>query len=190
MKKLTGAFIFALAALFSSVINAAGNPHVLMETNMGSFTIELNPQAAPKTVENFIGYVNDGYYNGTLFHRVIKDFMIQGGGFTEGLRKKETKDPIKNEARNGLKNVRGTIAMARTGDPHSATAQFFINTVDNAFLDHTAPNSRGWGYAVFGKVVRGMDVVDKIQSVQTKAQGMYRDVPAADIIIKKATVVK
>ncbi len=190
MKRFTSTLILVIAGLFSSLVSAAGNPHVLFETNMGSFTVELNEQAAPGTVENFIAYVNEGYYNGTLFHRVINDFMIQGGGFEPGMKKKATKSPIKNEAYNGLKNERGTIAMARTGDPHSATAQFFINTVDNAFLNHKNKSGSGWGYTVFGKVVKGMETIDKIQTVRTTIHGMYRDVPAEDIIIKKATLAK
>ncbi|MCF6159674.1 MAG: peptidyl-prolyl cis-trans isomerase [wastewater metagenome] len=161
-----------------------------METTQGVIILELNPQAAPKTVENFLQYVQDGFYNGTNFHRVIKGFMIQGGGFTAEMQKKSTRAPVMNEADNGLKNHRGTIAMARTMDPHSATAQFFINTVDNAFLDHQGKTSRGWGYCVFGKVVKGMNVVDAIENSPTTTKQGYEDVPVSPIIIKQAVVEK
>lgn len=163
-------------------------PMVEMKTTKGTIVIELDPKAAPKTVENFLGYVNDGAYDGTIFHRVIKDFMIQGGGFVPQMVQKKTKDPIINEADNGLKNLRGTIAMARTMEPHSATSQFFINTVDNSFLDHTAKNARGWGYCVFGKVVKGMETVDEISKVKTASKAGHQDVPAVAVVIEKVTV--
>ncbi len=154
-------------------------------TNKGVFDVELNEAAAPKTCENFLQYVRSGFYNGTIFHRVIKGFMIQGGGFEAGLKQKETGDPIENEADNGLKNNKYTIAMARTNDPHSATSQFFINVADNDFLNHTAPNSRGWGYAVFGKVVSGTDVIDAIATVRTASRSWYADVPVEDVVMEK-----
>lgn len=154
-------------------------------TNKGVFDVELNEGAAPKTCENFLQYVRSGFYNGTIFHRVIKGFMIQGGGFEAGLKQKETGDPIENEADNGLKNNKYTIAMARTNDPHSATSQFFINVADNDFLNHTAPNSRGWGYAVFGKVVSGTDVIDAIATVRTASRSWYADVPVEDVVMEK-----
>ncbi len=154
-------------------------------TNMGVFDVELNETAAPKTCENFLAYVREGFYNGTIFHRVIAGFMIQGGGFEPGLVQKPTHDPIENEASNGLKNDKYTIAMARTNEPHSATSQFFINVVDNDFLNHTAPTARGWGYAVFGKVVSGTDVVDAIARVRTSTRNFYGDVPVDDVVIEK-----
>jgi peptidyl-prolyl cis-trans isomerase B (cyclophilin B) len=165
-------------------------PKVLLETNFGNIVIELNPKAAPKTVENFLAYVNDGFYAGTIFHRVIKGFMIQGGGFTKDLQQKPTQKPVINEADNGLKNRRGTVAMARTSDPHSASSQFFVNTVDNAFLDHKEKTVRGWGYCVFGHVVEGMQVVDAIGGQPTTVKGIGRDVPVSPVIIKHASVVK
>jgi len=157
---------------------------------MGDIVIELDAAKAPKTAANFIDYVKDGFYNGTVFHRVMDGFMIQGGGFEPGLKQKPTKAPIDNEANNGLKNNKYTIAMARTNDPHSATAQFFINVADNDFLNHTAPTSNGWGYAVFGKVTSGMDVVDKIKGVKTGNSGFHQNVPTQDVIINKAVVVE
>lgn len=160
---------------------------VLLETSKGNITIELNEEKAPATVANFLKYVNEGFYNGTIFHRVIPNFMVQGGGFTPGMVQKDVSAPIKNEADNGLSNVRGSIAMARTSDPHSATAQFFINHKDNGFLDHTAPTGQGWGYCVFGMVTDGMDVVDAITSVSTGNQGGHGDVPTETITIEKAT---
>jgi len=164
---------------------------VKMQTSVGTIVIELNAEKAPKTVENFWRYVNEGFYEGTIFHRVIDGFMIQGGGFTKDYREKQTHKPISNEANNGLKNVRGTIAMARTSDPHSATAQFFINVADNRFLNHTAQTTRGWGYTVFGKVVDGMDVVEKIKKSQTGRGGPFpTDVPQTQILIEKVSVVK
>ena len=159
---------------------------VKLTTNFGAITIQLDAEKAPKTVENFLAYVKDGHYDNTIFHRVIKGFMIQGGGFEPGMKQKDTKAPIENEAANGLKNKRGTIAMARTGDPHSATAQFFINVVDNDFLDFKAPMGQGWGYCVFGEVVEGLDVVDQIKGVRTGNKGFHQDVPVEDVIIEKA----
>ena len=158
-------------------------------TNKGVIDIELDHEHAPKTSENFEEYVKSGFYNGVIFHRVIRGFMIQGGGFLPGMIQKETRAPIENEAANGLKNDRYTIAMARTGDPHSATAQFFINVADNDFLNHTAPTSQGWGYAVFGRVVAGEDVVDEIAKVRTSTRGFYGDVPVEDVVIEKAEIV-
>lgn len=166
------------------------NPRVDLHTNMGDIVIELYPQKAPKTVENFLSYVKDGFYDDTIFHRVINNFMVQGGGFEPGMKQKQTKSPIENEADNGLKNDEYTVAMARTGDPHSATAQFFINVANNEFLNFTAPTPSGWGYAVFGKVVQGTDVVDKIKQVKTTSKGFYQDVPVDDVIIEKASVVE
>ena len=163
-------------------------PSVLLKTNHGDITLELDAAKAPKSVANFLAYVNSGHYDGTIFHRVIDNFMIQGGGMTAGMKQKPTLDQIENEANNGLKNERGTIAMARTSDPHSATAQFFINVNDNDFLNHTAPTPQGWGYAVFGKVSNGMDVVDKIKKVQTGNAGYHQDVPTEDVVIEKASV--
>ncbi len=168
----------------------ADNPKVEMETSKGKFVIELLPEKAPETVKNFLNYVDTNFYDGTIFHRVIPKFMIQGGGFTSDMKRKSAGEPIKNEADNGLKNERGTIAMARTGDPHSATAQFFINTVNNDFLNHKSKTQQGWGYVVFGKVITGMDVVDAISSAKTVMRGMYRDVPAENIEIRGTVVLK
>lgn len=158
-------------------------------TNLGVIDIELDHEHAPNTAANFERYVKEGFYDGVIFHRVIKGFMIQGGGFEPGMVQKETHEPIENEAANGLKNDRYTIAMARTMDPHSATAQFFINVADNDFLNHTAPTPNGWGYAVFGKVVAGTDVVDQIAKVKTGQRGFYGDVPVEDIVIQKAEII-
>jgi len=166
-----------------------GNPVVLMKTSMGDVTIELDKANAPATVDNFLVYVNEKFYDGTVFHRVIPAFMIQGGGFDKDMKQKKTKAPIKNEAGNGLKNLNGTIAMARTSDPNSATAQFFINTKDNAFLDHRNDTPQGYGYAVFGKVVKGQDVVKKIEQVQTTTKGPYENVPTTPVIIESIRVV-
>jgi peptidyl-prolyl cis-trans isomerase B (cyclophilin B) len=162
---------------------------IKLHTNFGAITLDLDAAKAPETVKNFIAYVESGHYGNTIFHRVIDGFMIQGGGFEPGMKQKTTRAPVKNEAGNGLKNDRYTIAMARTNDPHSATAQFFINLKDNDFLNHTAPTPQGWGYCVFGKVVEGMDVVDKIKAVKTGRSGMHQDVPAQDVIIERAEVV-
>jgi len=161
---------------------------VRLHTNHGIIGIELDAEHAPKTVENFLQYVRAGHYDNTVFHRVINGFMIQGGGFEPGMRQKTTAEPIPNEATNGLKNTKYTVAMARTNDPHSATAQFFINVADNAFLDHTAPSGQGWGYCVFGKVVEGTDVVDKIRGVRTGRSGGHQDVPEEDVLIERAEV--
>jgi peptidyl-prolyl cis-trans isomerase B (cyclophilin B) len=163
---------------------------IRLHTSHGVIALELDAERAPRTTENFIGYVKGGHYDNTVFHRVINGFMIQGGGFEPGMKQKPTGAPIENEARNGLKNARYTIAMARTSDPHSATAQFFINVADNDFLDHTAPNAQGWGYCVFGKVVDGFDVVDRIKGVRTTRIGMHQDVPETDVVIQRAELVE
>ena len=190
MYKLISTCLIALFLGVSSNTFAA-NPKVSMETSKGKVIIELYPDKAPKTVENFLRYVNEGKYDGTIFHRVIPSFMNQGGGFTPEFKKVDTFAPIMNEADNGLKNARGTIAMARTGDPHSATNQFFINTVDNTFLNHTGKNPRGWGYCVFGTVVDGMDVMDRIAKAPTGAGGRFqKDVPQETIMIEKVTVIE
>ena len=165
----------------------AENPNVLLDTTEGEILIELYPDKAPETVANFLKYVDEGFYKNTIFHRVIKGFMIHGGGLTLKMEEKSTGAPVKNEADNGLKNDRGTIAMARTMDPHSATAQFFINLVDNDFLNHTAPTMQGWGYCVFGKVVDGMDVVDKIGKTKTGSRPPYDDVPLDSVLINEAS---
>lgn len=163
------------------------NPEVLLETSAGDILLELYPDKAPKTVENFLRYVDEGFYDNKIFHRVIPGFMIQGGGMDARMKEKETHEPIENEANNGLKNERGTIAMARTADPHSASAQFFINHADNEFLNHREPSRDGWGYAVFGKVIDGMDVVDKIAKVKTHSVGIHDDVPVDMVLIEKAS---
>ena len=186
-------FLAALMTPLLMVVMAASTAaeqttRVRLETTMGNIVLQLDRQHAPLTVDNFLAYVNDGFYDGTIFHRVIGTFMIQGGGYTADLSRKETRPPIENEADNGLKNTRGSIAMARTRDPHSASAQFFINVEDNATLDHTAPDGRGWGYAVFGQVVGGMDVVDKIRAQATGVKAGFRDVPKKTITITHAVV--
>ena len=163
---------------------------VLLKTNQGDITLTLDSAKAPKSVANFLQYVKSGHYDGTIFHRVIDNFMIQGGGMTAGMKQKPTVAEIENEANNGLKNDRGTVAMARTSEPHSASSQFFINLNDNDFLNHTAPTAHGWGYAVFGKVTDGMDVVDKIRKVKTGSSGFHQDVPTEDVVIEKATVLE
>ena len=165
--------------------SAVSNPQVVMETSNGEIVLELYPDKAPLTVKNFLDYIDAGFYSGTVFHRVIPGFMLQGGGFSRDMQKKSTLMPVKNEAFNGLKNDRGTIAMARTQDPHSASSQFFINTVDNAFLNYKSQTAAGWGYAVFGKVIKGMEVVDAISKVQTGTQGRFRDVPKTSVEIIK-----
>ena len=162
---------------------------VKLHTNQGVITLELDAAKAPATVENFLSYVKSGHFNNTIFHRVIDGFMIQGGGFEPGMKQKPTRAPVKNEADNKLKNEPYTVAMARTSDPHSASAQFFINVGKNDFLNHTAPNSQGWGYCVFGKVVGGTDVVDKIKAVKTGSRGGHQDVPTEDVVIEKAEVI-
>jgi len=181
-----------IAALLLSVTtfaaaHAGGNPVVVMKTSKGNIKIELFADKAPITVENFLAYAKDGHYNGTIFHRVIPNFMIQGGGFSADMVQKSTKAPIKNEATNGVKNTNGTLAMARTSDPHSASAQFFINTKDNDFLDHK-DNGRGFGYAVFGKVIDGMDVVAEIEKVKTGSRGGHQDVPIDAVVIESVTI--
>ena len=179
------AAVFALSGIPSAALAAEADPHVLLTTSAGNIELELNNQKAPVSVKNFVDYVNNGFYNNTTFHRVIPGFMIQGGGFTEQMQQKKPNPPIKNEADNGLRNTRGTIAMARTADKDSATSQFFINVADNAFLDH---GQRDFGYAVFGKVVKGMDVVDKISQVQTHNVGPYQNVPSTPVVILSAKV--
>ena len=166
------------------------SPRVKLQTNQGDIVITLDAEKAPKTVENFLSYVKTGFYNGTIFHRVIDGFMIQGGGFEAGLKQKPTQAPIENEANNGLKNDKYTLAMARTSDPHSATAQFFINVANNDFLNFTAPTPNGWGYAVFGKVTEGTEVVDKIKGVKTGNSGFHQNVPTEDVVIEKAEVLE
>ncbi len=178
-----------LTAAFAPVALAQSLPLVKVQTNMGDFVLELNPKAAPKTVENFLTYVKSGFYKNTLFHRVIPNFMIQGGGFVSGMEEKDTRKAIALESRNGLSNLRGTIAMARTSDPNSATSQFFINVRDNHFLDASQAQD-GYGYAVFGRVISGMQTVDAIARVKTHSVGYYDDVPIRDVIIKNMTVTK
>lgn len=167
---------------------AADAPKVMLKTSMGEIVLELYPEQAPKSVENFLQYVKSGHYQGTIFHRVIDGFMIQGGGFDQDMNQKPTQAPIENEAKNGLKNTRYTVAMARTSAPHSASSQFFINIQDNNSLDY--PGHDGWGYAVFGKVIKGTDVVDKIKKVPTSTRGFFQDVPTAPVVIESASVIK
>ena len=164
-------------------------PVVELDTNMGAIVIELNEEKAPKTVENFLNYVKSGHYDGTIFHRIIDGFMIQGGGMDAEMNEKATNAPVENEADNGLKNDAGTIAMARTQDPHSATSQFFVNVKDNDFLNHSGKNMQGWGYTVFGKVTSGMDVIDKMRGVPTGRFGMHADVPKEPVVINSATII-
>jgi peptidyl-prolyl cis-trans isomerase B (cyclophilin B) len=173
-----------LAAGFLQAAETA--PRVRLETSMGAIVLELDARAAPQTTANFLGYVREGFYDGLIFHRVIKGFMIQGGGMTPDMTPRPTRAPIPNEAANGLQNRRGSVAMARTADPHSATAQFFINTVDNPFLDHRAPTGQGWGYCVFGRVASGMEVVAAIERVATGRRGGHGDVPETPVVIQKA----
>lgn len=183
--------LVSLILLFQAQLSQAANPKVKIETNKGDIIVELYPDKAPKSVANFLDYVNTGAYDGTIFHRVIKDFMNQGGGFSTDYKKVETKEPVPNEAFNGLKNLKYTLAMARTNAPHSATNQFFINTADNAFLDHTEKSMKGWGYTVFGKVIEGKNIVGAISRVQTGPGGPFAsDVPRTPIIINKITVLK
>src|SRR5210317_202539 len=186
MKRTLISIMIVLTVAFAAI--AGDNPRVEVDTTKGKIILELAADKAPKTVKNFLAYVDAGYYNGTIFHRVIPNFMIQGGGFTSDMKQKSAGAPIKNEADNGLKNDRGTIAMARTGDPHSATAQFFISSVNNDFLNHKSKTQQGWGYVVFGKVITGMDVVDAISASKTVTRGGYRDVPAKTIQINSAKV--
>jgi peptidyl-prolyl cis-trans isomerase B (cyclophilin B) len=167
-------------------MTAATNPTVILHTNHGAITLELDAARAPKTVSNFLDYVRAGHFDNTLFHRVIDGFMVQGGGFTPQFQQKPTKAPVENEAGNGLKNARYSVAMARTSDPHSATAQFFINVADNAFLDHRSRDAQGWGYCVFGRVVGGTDVVDRIKAVATGDRGMHQNVPKENVVIERA----
>ena len=182
--------LIAFAALATTALSAlAANPMVELKTNQGEIVVEVFADKAPKSAENFVQYVKDGHYDGTVFHRVIDGFMIQGGGFEPGMKQKPTQAPVTNEADNGLKNNQYTVAMARTSDPHSATAQFFINTVDNDFLNFKAPTAQGWGYAVIGKVVKGENVVDAIKAVPTTRKGFHDDVPRDDVVIEKAVVV-
>ena len=189
MRTLRSVFALLLLTLLPGLLWAA-NPKVELTTSLGKIELELYPEKAPKSVENFLRYVNDGHYNGTVFHRIISGFMVQGGGFDKAMVERSTRAPIANEANNGLKNEPGTLAMARTMDPHSATAQFFINVADNGFLDHTAPTMQGWGYAVFGQVTEGMDVVEKIKGVATTMKSGHQDVPVEDVVIEKAEVVE
>jgi len=195
MKLVRIVLAFLLAGLCVLPAHAASTPEtkgkmkmVKLHTNKGIITLQLDAEKAPLSVQNFLDYVNSGFYSNTIFHRVIPNFMIQGGGFEPGMKQKSTKAPIKNEAANGLKNEIYTIAMARTSDPHSATAQFFINTQNNSFLDY--PGQDGWGYCVFGKVVEGKEVVDAIGKVKTGSSGFYQDVPKEDVVITKAEVVQ
>jgi len=187
MKRLI-TFSLMFFAVMSAGVPAvsAENPKVVLETSKGMIVLELYPDKAPETVKNFLDYVDAKYYDGTIFHRVIPKFMIQGGGFTADMKRKTTRAPIKNEADQGLKNIRGTISMARTGDPHSATAQFFINTINNDFLNHSSKTQQGWGYAAFGQVVEGLETVDAISAVKTGTRGGFRDVPAEPVVIKSA----
>ncbi len=187
MKRAIIYILIFFAAILSGVpAVSAENPRVELDTSKGKIVLELYPEKAPETVKNFLNYVAEKFYDGTIFHRVIPKFMIQGGGFTADMQHKPTGAPIKNEADKGLNNDRGTIAMARTGDPHSATAQFFINTANNDFLNHKSKTQQGWGYAAFGKVVAGMDTVDAISAVKTTTRGSYQDVPVEPVVIKTA----
>jgi len=187
-------FLISSILLFSTSTYARDNnlmTTIKFSTNQGDIILELDAEKAPNTVANFVAYVEDGFYEGIIFHRIIPNFMAQGGGFTSDFKQKETKAQIENEADNGLKNDRGTIAMARTGDPHSATGQFFINLADNGFLNHSSKTQQGWGYAVFGKVTEGMDVIDKMAAIPTGSGGMFpTDVPKEEVIIEKAEVIK
>ena len=183
-------FAFLGLPLTANAADQTANPQVRITTSLGIIELELDAKRAPRTVANFLGYVDSGFYDGTIFHRVIPGFMIQGGGMVPGMKEKRTDKKVNNEADNGLKNVTGTIAMARTPDPHSASAQFFINTHDNASLDHRDKSMQGWGYAVFGKVTKGMDVVKKIEAVQTGNAGMHQNVPVKDVVILKIESLK
>lgn len=178
-----------LLAILGNIAMSDSHPKVKLDTNKGTIIIQLDADKAPLTVANFISYTESGFYDGTIFHRVIPNFMIQGGGFTADMQQKQTQPNIKNEANNGLKNVKGSIAMARTSAPHSASSQFFINTKDNGFLDFTSESQQGWGYAVFGQVIEGIEVVEMIEAVATGIVGPYSDVPKDAVIIEKATVV-
>jgi peptidyl-prolyl cis-trans isomerase B (cyclophilin B) len=182
------ALLFLIVSAGAYAMNDSTNPTVTLDTNKGRIVIELYPDKAPETVANFIQYAEEGFYDGTIFHRVIPNFMIQGGGFTVDMEQKATRAEIRNEASNGLQNVTGSIAMARTPNPHSATAQFFINVKDNDFLNFTSETQQGWGYCVFGQVVEGMDVVKEIEGVRTGRAGMHQDVPMEPVVIEKASV--
>ena len=191
LKRIISLVAMLVATTLSQPLLAEGDDlvRVRMKTSEGDIVLQLNRSKAPETVKNFLAYVESGFYEGTIFHRVINNFMIQGGGYTQQYKKKSTRLAIKNEAYNGLKNTNGTIAMARTNDPHSATAQFFINVKDNDFLNHSAPTPRGWGYAVFGKVVEGMDIVNKIKRIPTSFGGPFRsDVPKTAVVIHKVSI--
>lgn len=187
---LIGLIVISATTIFSQPVLAAKPVQVRIETSLGNIELELDAKRAPTSVKNFLGYVDRGDYNGTVFHRVIPGFMIQGGGFDKQFSPRAEKGSIRNEADNGLKNLTGTIAMARTNDPHSATNQFFINTVDNAFLDHKGKTMQGWGYAVFGKVTKGMDVARKIENVSTRTVGPFQNVPVTPVIINRVVRVK
>ena len=187
--RLALAGVAVSAAFFPGFAAAADDVNVEIETNLGTIALRLDAARAPVTAKNITNYAKAGFYDGTIFHRVIDGFMIQGGGFTPDMKQKETHDPIENEAANGLKNDKYTIAMARTSYPHSATSQFFINTTDNDFLNYTMPSPQGWGYAVFGKVVTGTDVVDAIGKVRTSRRGMFSDVPVEDVVIEKVEMI-
>jgi len=190
-KTVISTLIFLIMFIFTgSAIAEDINPKVVLETSKGKIVLELYPDQAPETVKNFLSYVDANFYDGTIFHRVIAKFMIQGGGFKTDMQRRAARPPIKNEADRGLKNDRGTIAMARTGDPHSATTQFFINTVNNDFLNHKSKTQQGWGYAAFGKVIEGMDTVDAIAAVKTTTRGPYRDVPVEPVVINSARRLK
>jgi cyclophilin family peptidyl-prolyl cis-trans isomerase len=188
LTRLLACAALVLGTALPAAAQKTAAPRVKLETSMGNIVLELDAQKAPKTVANFVQYVKDRHYDGTVFHRVIDGFMIQGGGFTADMQQKPTRAPIQNEADNGLKNLPLTVAMARTMEPHSASAQFFINVADNRSLNHTQPTLNGWGYAVFGKVVAGADVVDKIRQVRTGNRGMFQDVPTTPVTIIKATM--
>jgi peptidyl-prolyl cis-trans isomerase B (cyclophilin B) len=192
ISKLAAAMLFAFVVVTLPTTTYAGDPMhptIRLKTNFGDIVLTLDKEKAPKSVDNFLAYVNEGFYDGTIFHRVIDGFMVQGGGYTQDYKRKEPKPTIDNEADNGLRNNRGTVAMARTNMPHSASSQFFINVVDNDFLNHRSPTQEGWGYAVFGKVTQGMDVVDKIRKVPTGSGGPFpKDVPQEAVVILKASV--
>ena len=191
MRRLLSTLLLTLSVCLAGTAIAQDNPRVQLQTSMGAITLELYPEKAPQSVENFLTYVRDGFYDGTIFHRVIDGFMVQGGGFTPDYQRKSTRAPIENEADNGLSNATGTVAMARTRDPHSATAQFFINVADNTFLDHKSKTPRGWGYTVFGKVVAGMETVNAIKAVKTGPAGPFpKDVPQEPVVIESAGVVE
>lgn len=185
---MTRQLLVSLACGLCAIAVHAASPQVELKTNLGEIVLELNDELAPKTVANFLRYVQDGHYNGTIFHRVIEGFMIQGGGMDETLTEKPARAPIENEANNGLKNETGTVAMARTNDPHSARAQFFINVANNDFLNFRSPDAKNWGYAVFGKVIKGMDIVRKIEKRPTRSGGMYENVPVDAVVIESARV--